>query len=592
MTALPVATRKAVRRYARTVVRRHAREIAGALALQALTAGCALAAPWLLGRLVEQVQSGIDRVPVMVALILVFLVLQAGTLWLANYFTSRLAEKIVAELREDFVRDVLGLPLTTIESAGVGDLITRSTRDIDALTSAARVNVPSTLVTLTTMVVMIGALLLVGWLMIFPCLLAVPILWPITRWYLARARDGYLRERASYAKATESLAETITGARTVEALRLRPWRARRVREDVGLAYRAERYTLGLRSVFLPVTDTAIAIPTVATVVLGGFFYHHGWVDLAGITAATLYTQQLAGLIDVLLYNQDKLQVAGASVARLLGVSQERGDEPAAAPAATVAGVTAAGPLDLEVRGVSYGYTPGHDVLHDVSFTVKAGERIAVVGPSGAGKTTLGRLLAGIDPPRTGSVTRGGVALSDIPRRELRAGIALVTQEYHVFNGSVRDNLLLAKASASEAELRECLEAVAAWTWVCELGLDTPVGTGSRELSPAEAQQVSLARLLLSDPHTLVLDEATSLLNPRTARDLERSLAALMAGRTVVSIAHRLHTAHDADRVIVMAQGRIVESGPHDELLAAGGPYAALWNSWQGTGVLPTGPVVG
>ncbi|MFI6084289.1 ABC transporter ATP-binding protein [Streptomyces sp. NPDC051217] len=588
MTALPVASRKTVRSYARRVVLKHPKELALALAMQALTAACALVTPWLLGRLVEQVQDGVDRVTVMALLIIAFLLLQALTLGLATYFTSRLAEKVVAELREDFVRDVLDLPLATVESAGAGDLVNRSTRDVDVLAQAARVNVPSTLVTLTTMVVMIGALLLVGWVMIFPCLLAVPVLWPIARWYLSRARDGYLRERASYAKATESLGETSAGARTVESLGLGSWRARRLREDIGIAYAAERYTLHLRSVFLPVTDTAIAIPTVATVVLGGLFYEHGLVSLAGITAATLYTQQLAGLIDVLLYNQDKLQLAGASVARLLGVAQER-SEGARGPSGPRR-VPAAASRDIEVRGVCYGYTADHDVLHDVSFMVGEGERIAVVGPSGAGKTTLGRLLAGIDIPRTGTVSLGGVPLSDIPRAELRSEIALVTQDYHFFKGSVRDNLLLAKPSAGDDELRECLEAVGAWNWVSDLGLDTRLGSGTREISPAEAQQVSLARLVLSDPHTLVLDEATSLLNPKVARNLERSLAALLAGRTVISIAHRLHTAHDADRVIVMAEGRVVETGSHQELLAASGPYAALWNSWQGTGELSTMPV--
>lgn len=582
MTELPVASRSAVRAFVRRSALKHRRELCLTLSFQALTAGCALVGPWLLGDLVQQVQSGVNRVGVMVLSIFVFLLLQAGTLWLANFASARLAEKVVAELREDFVRDVLGLPLGTVESAGVGDLITRSTRDVDALVSAARINVPSTLVTLTTMVVMVGALLLVGWLMIFPCLLAIPILWPISRWYLARARSGYLRERSSYAKATESLVETITGARTVEALRLVPWRTRRLREDIGTAYRAERYTLWLRSVFLPVTDTAIAVPTVATIVLGGVFYDHGWVSLAGVTAATLYTQQLAGLIDQLLYNLDKFQVAGASVARLLGVTEQSTDD-ATAVALQRRAVADLASRDINVREVCYGYSPDRDVLHKVSLTVREGERIAIVGASGAGKTTLGRLLAGIDHPRTGSISLGDVALAEVPGSRLRSEIALVTQDYHFFDGSVRDNLVLAKPSASDEELRACLEAVDAWPWVSELGLDTRIGTGTREVTAAEAQQVSLARLLLSDPHVLVLDEATSLLNPQLARDLERSLAAVMSGRTVISIAHRLHTAHDADRVVVMEEGRVVETGSHHELLAANGSYAALWNSWHGTG---------
>jgi ABC-type multidrug transport system fused ATPase/permease subunit len=578
---LPIASRAAVRAYARLVIASYPREAGLALLAHALTAAAALVGPWLLGNLVQEIQSGVNRVTTMVALIVGFLVLYALIRAVANYLTARLAEKVIADLRESFISDVLALPLARIEDAGVGDLVTRSTRDVDALAQAARVAVPGTLVALTTMAIMFGAILIEGWLMIIPCLLAIPFLWPVTRWYLSRARDGYLRERASYAGATETLSETIAGSRTVESLRLAPWRAARLRDDVTRAYDAERFTLGLRSVFLPITDTAIAIPTIGAVILGGYFYNRGWVSLAAVSAVTLYTQQLAGLIDTLLYHQDKLQVAGASVARLLGVSDSTAGTapvPGAAVTRRPAGVPAA--RDIEVRDVSYGYSPGRDVLHGVSFTVREGERITIVGPTGAGKTTLGRLLAGIDRPRAGSVTVGGVPLAEIPRSELRSEIALVTQEYYFFQGSVRDNLLIGQPAAGDDEIRASLEAVAAWRWVSELGLDTRIEPGVRELSPAEAQQVSLARLLLTDPHTLVLDEATSLLNPRLARDLERSLAAVMAGRTVISIAHRLNTAYDADRILVMAGGRIIESGSHQDLIAAGGSYAASWSSWQ------------
>lgn len=582
MAGLPVASKSAVRRYARTVVVRHPRDFSLALLAHALTATVALVGPWLLGDLVQQIQSGVNKVTIMVALIGGFLILYALTRAVAIYVTARLAEKVIAELREGFVRDVLSLPLASVEGAGVGDVITRSTRDVDALSKAARVDVPGTLVELTTITIMIGAIMLEGWLMIIPCLLTIPFILPATRWYLSRARDAYLRERASYAKATETLSETIAGARTVESLCLASWREKRLTDDAELAYSAECYTLGLRSVFLPVIDTAIVIPTVATLIIGGYFYTRGWASLAAVTAVTLYTQELSGMIDTLLFHQDKLQVAGASVARLLGVSETSIRQVSGSGSASVThAVGKAAARDIEVRDLHYGYTPDHDVLHDVSFTVREGERIAIVGPSGAGKTTLGRLLAGIDLPRKGSVTVGGVCLTDIPRSELRSEIALVTQEYHMFSGSVRDNLLIGKPSATDEELRESLEAVAAWRWVSELGLGTRIEPGVRELSPSEAQQVSLARLLLTDPHTLLLDEATSLLNPREARDLERALSVVMAGRTVISIAHRLYTAQAADRILVMTEGRIVESGSHADLIAADGTYAVIWNTWQG-----------
>jgi ABC-type multidrug transport system fused ATPase/permease subunit len=398
------------------------------------------------------------------------------------------------------------------------------------------------------------------------------------RWYLRRAKDGYLRENASYSAINASLTETVEGARTVEALDLGRERIQRIDEDIAGSYTAEKYTLFLRTVFFPSVEVAYLIPTVATLLFGGYLYTQGSVSLGDVTAATLYVQMLIDPVDRIVSILDELQVGAASLARLLGVAHVPDDR-------TTTGREPRGE-QVEVDDVRFSYVDGRDVLHGVDMSVRVGERIAMVGPSGAGKSTLGRLLAGIHPPRTGSVTVGGVGMTELPLGDLRRHVALVTQEHHVFVGTLRENLALAldgREPADDSRLLEALDAVDARHWVEALpqGLDTVVGSGGRALTPPQAQQVALARLVLADPHTLVLDEATSLIDPRAARHLERSLAAVLEGRTVIAIAHRLFSAHDADRVAVVEDGRITEFGSHDELVAHGGSYANLWASWHG-----------
>ncbi len=577
-TALPIADPPALRAYVQRLARRHPRMLGGALGLHMLAALAALAAPRLLGNLVEAVETGtttgyVDRV---VGLLALFLLLQTVLTRYARYLSQVLGETVLAQLREDFVGNALALPVGVVESAGSGDLLTRTNRDVEQLGWSVRWALPEWTTAVVTAALTLAAAVSVGWWVLLPCLLGLPPLVVGLRWYLARAKDGYLRESASYSMINASLAETVEGARSVEALGLGPARLARIDEDIAESYAAERYTLRLRTVFFPSMELSYLVPTVGTLLFGGWLHTQGQVSLGDVTAATLYVQMLIDPVDRIVSILDELQQGAASLARLLGVAEVPDDRR----------LTGATPTSeqLDATDVRFAYVEGRDVLHGIDLDVGVGERIAMVGPSGAGKSTLGRLLAGIHPPRTGSVTVGGVGLVELPLGDLRGHVALVTQEHHVFVGTLRENLALAAPpGAGQEEIRDALDAVDALAWVDALpdGLETVVGSGGRRLNDAQAQQVALARLVLADPHTLVLDEATSLIDPRAARHLERSLAAVLHGRTVIAIAHRLFSAHDADRVAVVEDGVISELGSHDELVAAGGSYAALWDSWNG-----------
>jgi ABC-type multidrug transport system fused ATPase/permease subunit len=575
--ALPVAGRSQAWRYARSLFRTHPGMFRATIGLHLLAALAGLAGPRLLGDLVQAVQRSaqaaeLNRLSTALA---GFVLLQAVLIRYAYLASARLGEQVLAELREEFIARVLTLPLGTVESAGTGDLLTRTTRDVDALSRCVRLAVPETLIALLTGGLVVVALVAVSPILAAPLLIGVPITVAGTRWYVRRAPAGYLRQNAAYSEVTDGLAETVEGARTVEALGRQGQRIARTDRDLGRSWRAERYTLFLRTIWWPVIEVSYVLPMVLTLLVGGWLYLRHAVSLGQLTAAVVYVQQLIHPLDRLLSWLDELQVGAASLARLLGVADA--PEPSRPAAPLPVGTR------IEVRGVRFGYLEGREVLHGVDLTLRPGERLAVVGPSGAGKSTLGRLLAGIHRPTEGSVTVGGVPLGALAPDRLRAEVALVSQEHHVFIGTLRENVAMARPAAPEPDVRTALAAVNALEWSDALpaGLDTPVGDGGHPLTAAQAQQVALARLILADPHTLVLDEATALLDPRAARDLERSLAAVVHGRTVVAIAHRLFSAHDADRVAVVEDGRITELGSHDELVAANGSYAALWRSWQG-----------
>jgi ABC-type multidrug transport system fused ATPase/permease subunit len=567
MTMLPIADPPSVRRAAGRLLAAEPRAVTVLLLLNALASVAGLGGPLFLGKIIDTVTGGgglarVDR------LALAVLICALAQTLLSRYALAvgyRFGERTAARIRDDFLDRALALPASVVERVPAGDLAARGTSDIDAVATTLRDALPDVVISIVQMLFIVVAVIVLQPLLGVAGLLGLSAIWFVMRWYLRRARSAYLEEGAANSALADELSATTAGARTIEAFGLQERRLAAGGAAIVRTRRSRMLTLALRTVFFPVAESSYIVPVVVVLLLGGVFYLHGGMTLGTVAAAVLYLRQLIGPLDNVLIWIEQLQSSGASFARVEGLAAVPVEHPADRPDRSPSGDR------IEVRDVRYAYAPGRDVLHGVDLTVRAGERLAIVGLSGAGKSTLGRLLAGVDRPRTGTVTVGGVPVADLPPDVLRRHVVLVTQEHHVFRESLRDNLMI---DVPDSALMSALATVG---WRDAPPLDTVLD----RLDGAQAQQLALARVVLADPHTVVLDEATALLDPTTARTVERALAAVLHDRTVIAIAHRLQTAHDADRVAVMDAGRIVELGTHDELVAAGGTYASLWRSWHG-----------
>jgi ATP-binding cassette subfamily B protein len=503
---------------------------------------------------------------------------------IAGLFFGRAVIRMVAKVGEAFLRDLrsrvfrhlMSLGMDFFEREKTGKLVARMTSDMDALQELVQTGL---VLFVQNGLLFVGAILvifLMSWKLAICTLVVVPPVVIASRWFRRASNKAYLLVRDRIGQNLSILQEGLAGVRVVQAFGRERAFTRRFQETNEAQYDANIETVRISAKYFPIVEFAGVAGIAIIVGIGGAFVSADIVTVGTVAAFVLYLNNLFEPIQQLSQLYNTLQQAGAALQKLFELLDER---PSIAERPGAVDLPEEGGLELE--HVSFGYG-AEDVLHDISLRVPLGERLALVGPTGAGKSTLAKLIARFYDPREGDVAYADVDLRDATLRSLRERIVVVPQEGFLFAGSVRDNIMVGKPDASDEEIRDAIAALGLAERFDAFpdGLDTEVRERGSRLSAGEKQLVSLVRAALADPALLVLDEATSSLDPGTERTVERALGRLTEGRTVVVVAHRLSTAARADRIAVVDDGHVPELGTHDELIAHEGRYASLYAAWD------------
>jgi ATP-binding cassette subfamily B protein len=573
---------KQVLRRLGTMLRPYRRPIAGAVAILAVQTGCLLAGPLL-------VRRGIDRgIRVSDGGALNRTVLLYVLVALLAFVLGRFAIVVVARVGEQFLRDLrvrvfdhlTRLGLDFFEREKTGRLVARMTSDVDAMQELVQMGLTALVQNVLLFVGALTAILLLSWELALCILVLVPPLVLGTRWFRRRANRAYLEVRERIGHNLATLQEGLAGVRVVQAYGQEAAFSGRFEETNEALHTANRATSRITVRYFVFVEYLGVVGVAVIVGVGGWFTEQGIVTVGTVAAFVLYLNSLFEPVQQLGQIYNTVQSAGAALNKLFGLLDTR-PSIAASPGAVELPPSGA----ITVDGVSFGY--GRDlVLRDVSLELAAGERLALVGPTGAGKSTLAKLIARFYDPRSGSIALAGIDLRDATLESLRRRVVVVPQEGYLFHGTIRDNVRVGRPDATDAEVEEALARLGVLERFTALpdGLATEVRERGSRLSAGERQLVSLARAALADPAVLILDEATSNLDPGTEQAVELALERLTARRTVVVVAHRLSTAARADRVAVVDAGRLLELGTHAELVRREGRYAALFAAWSSSTV--------
>ncbi len=490
---------------------------------------------------------------------------------------AKIGEQFLYQLRLRAFAHLQRLSMSFYDREKAGVLVSRLTSDIDAVAELLQMGLLMLVTNSLLLVLAIIVLGLVSWQLLLVCLLALPGVVVASRKFQRDSNERYLEVRDRIGSTLAQLQEGISGVRVVQAHGAEDRETVRFAEGNGKLYRAHLDSVWVQAWYLSVIELSSLVTTAVVVLVGGLMVGEGIATIGTVAFFILTLSNLFEPVQQLSQLFNMLQSAGAGLRKVYGLLDEEvelGERPGAVDLPTSG--------DLELDGVRFAYGDGPTVVDDVDLVIHEGERLALVGPTGAGKSTVAKLAARFYDPVEGAVRYGGVDLRDATMASLRERMVVVPQEGFLFNGTIADNIRLARWDASEREIEEALARLGLRPWLGSLdeGLATEVRERGTRLSAGERQLVSLARAALVDPSVLVLDEATSSLDPGTEQLVENALDRLVAHRTVIVIAHRLSTASRADRVGVVAGGRVVELGPHEHLLEQDGRYAALYRSWM------------